>query len=408
MTMRKNNRRQWLQGIGCTALAGGAAARADSTAQPASASAPQPAARPLELLRFQPKSMLHVPVTKVERARFPVIDVHVHISFLPSHLAFPPKVGDKIVYSAPPEELLPVMDRKNIRTLVNVTGGVGENTRDCVQKYDKKYPGRFLTFTEPAYARINEPGYPRFQADAIEQAKRDGAHGLKVIKALGLALRDQSGQLIKVDDTRFDSMWGACADLDMPVAIHVSDPSAFFEPIDRFNERYENLSQFPNWSFYGNGFPSNAELLNARNRMFARHPRTKFLVLHVGNFAENLGHVSESMDRFPNMYVELGARIAELGRQPRTTRKFFEKYQDRIMFGTDAIPRGYEIPQQIFGEALYEIYFRFLETEDEYFAYEPTPAPLDGRWCIYGLGLPDAILRKVYYENAARLLKINV
>ncbi len=216
--------------------------------------------------------MLQVPVTKVARARFPVIDVHVHISFLPSHLAFPPKTGDKLVYSAPPEELLPVMERKNIRTLVNLTGGVAENTRECVKRYDARHPGRFLTFTEPSYARVNDPGYPQLQADAIQQAKRDGAHGLKVIKALGLALREKSGQLIKVDDARFDPMWAACGDLDMPVAIHVSDPSAFFEPIDRFNERYENLTLFPSWSFYGKDFPSNAELLGARNCMFAAAP----------------------------------------------------------------------------------------------------------------------------------------
>jgi predicted TIM-barrel fold metal-dependent hydrolase len=392
------NRRQWIEAIGLSSFAGASTAKGNT--------APPSAAKPLNLLDYQPKSMLHVPVTRAERARFPVIDAHVHVSFLPSHLAFPPKIGDKLVYSAPPEELLHVMERKNIRMLVNLTGGVGENTRDCVQKYDAKYPGRFFTFTEPFYARINEPGYPRFQADAMQQAKQDGARGLKVIKALGLALRDTSGRLIKVDDKRFDPMWAACGDLGMPVAIHISDPSAFFLPIDRFNERYENLSMFPSWSFYGKDFPSNAELLEARNRMFARHPRTQFLALHVGHFAENLAHVSDSMDQFPNMYVELGARIAELGRQPRTARKFFEKHQDRILFGTDAIPRGYEIPQQVFSDALYEIYFRFLETEDEYFDYEPTPAPRDGRWCIYGLGLPEAILRKVYYENAARFLKV--
>jgi predicted TIM-barrel fold metal-dependent hydrolase len=132
------------------------------------------------------------------------------------------------------------------------------------------------------------------------------------------------------------------------------------------------------------------------------------VALHVGNDAENLGYVSECMDRFPNMHVELGARISELGRQPRTARKFFDKYQDRILFGTDAVPppQGLATPQQVFGDELYEIYFRFLETEDEYFDYAPAPIPPQGRWRIYGLGLPDPILKKVYYENAERLLEL--
>ncbi len=209
-----------------------------------------------------------------------------------------------------------------------------------------------------------------------------------------------------MDDRRFDPMWEVCGALQIPVAIHVSDPAAFFLPIDRFNERFEELNNHPDWSFYGGDFPSNAELLEARNRVLARHPKTQFIVLHVGNFAENLAHVSESMDRFPNMHVEIGARIGELGRQPRTARRFFEKYQDRILFGTDAVPRGYEYPQQVFGDELYKIYYRFLETEDEYFDYAPAPVPPQGRWKIYGLGLPEAILRKVYFENAARLLHL--
>ena len=192
----------------------------------------------------------------------------------------------------------------------------------------------------------------------------------------------------------------------MPVAIHISDPVAFFTPIDRFNERYEELNNHPDWSFYGGDFPSNAELLAARNRVMARHPKTQFVTLHFGNFSENLQDVGENLDRYPNMFVDMAARIGELGRQPVTCRKFFDKYQDRILFGTDAVPNGTDTPQQVFIDQLYEIYYRFLETEDEYFDYAPAPVPPQGRWRIYGLGLPDAILKKVYYENAARLLRI--
>lgn len=198
-------------------------------------------------------------------------------------------------------------------------------------------------------------------------------------------------------------MWEAAGALKMPVAIHTSDPEAFFLPIDRANERFEELNAHPDWSFHGKDFPRNRELHEARRRVVARHPRTQFVVLHVGN-AEDLNWVSEWMDRYSNMHVEIGARIGELGRQPRASRKFFDKYQDRILFGTDAVPRGFETPQQIFGDELYEIYYRFLETEDEYFDYAPAPKPPQGRWRIYGLGLPETILRKVCWENAARLL----
>jgi len=229
---------------------------------------------------------------------------------------------------------------------------------------------------------------------------------VKVLKALGLFVRsnDGKGPLLKIDDPRFDPMWDACGRLGLPVAIHISDPEAFFLPTDRFNERYEELSNHPDWSFHGKDYPSNQQLIDARNRVFAKHKKTTFVTLHVGNNAENLAAVGQNLDRFPNMLVEIGARVGELGRQPRSARKFFDKYQDRILFGTDAVPKGVETPQQIFGEQLYEIYYRFLETEDEYFDYAPAAVPPQGRWRIYGLGLPDAILKKVYRDNAARVL----
>jgi predicted TIM-barrel fold metal-dependent hydrolase len=384
MVGMKATRRGWLAGLGAAA----------PLMQAQSKKAP-----PLDIQEFQPKSMLVVEEHPVERSRYPVIDIHTHLTFGGGRT-------EKVSFATPPEEMLQVMDRRNIRILVNLTGGVGEGVKAYVDALDRAHPGRFLTFTQPAYRRMNEPGYAKMQADQIVAAHKAGARGLKVLKNLGLVVRDSAGKLIKVDDPRFDPMWEACAALGIPVAIHVSDPAAFFTPTDKYNERFEELNNHPDWSFHGKDFPSNEEILEARDRVFARHPKTQFIALHVGHFAENLGHVSKSLDRFPNMHVELAARVGELGRQPRASRKFFEKYQDRIMFGTDAIPKGFSTPQQIFGDELYKIYYRFLETEDEYFDYAPAPVPPQGRWRIYGIGLPDSILKKVYYDNAARILKL--
>jgi predicted TIM-barrel fold metal-dependent hydrolase len=345
--------------------------------------------------------------TRVERARFPLIDIHTHIS-VSAKSEHGVDIGAERNYLGTPEELLTVMDRKNIRSMVNLTGGFENGLTDVISRYDQPFPDRFYSFAEPSYARFLEPNYPRLQAEAIETAHRAGAKGLKILKTLGLYLRENitSGKLVKIDDARFDPMWDACGQLNMPVAIHVSDPIAFFTPTDRYNERYEELNNHPDWSFYGHDFPSNAELLDARNRVFARHPKTQFIALHAGNFAEDLGNVADSLDRYPNMSIDIAARIGELGRQPRTARRFFDKYQDRILFGTDATPHGDETPQQVFNDKLYEIYYRFLETGDEYFDYAPANVPPQGRWRIYGIELPEAILKKVYNGNAARLLNI--
>jgi predicted TIM-barrel fold metal-dependent hydrolase len=353
--------------------------------------------------------MLHARETRIERARYPVIDVHTHITESSKSINGV-DLGAERDFHATPGELIAVMDRKNIRSMVNLTGGFGSGLTETIEKYDRSYRDRFYTFTEPCYSRLLEPDYPRIQAEAIEQARSDGAHGLKILKTLGLYLRDQitTGNLVKIDDPRFDPMWDACGQLNMPVAIHISDPLAFFTPTDRFNERFEELNNHPDWSFYGQDFPSNAELIEARNRVIARHPRTHFIVLHVGNFAENLENVSENLDRFPNMHVDIAARIGELGRQPRAARAFFEKYQDRILFGTDATPHAENYPQQLFGDELYEIYYRFLETDDEYFDYAPAKVPPQGRWRIYGISLPADILRKVYNGNAARELRLSL
>src|ERR1700737_4398502 len=351
--MSEIGRRRWLESLGMVFAAGKLSPA--SLASPAAGSATS--AMPLQLADFEPRSMLHVPETKISRSRYPVIDVHTHLSFKAKQVRGV-GIGEAMNYLAPVDAVLPLMDRKNIRVMVNLTGGVGKGLDEAIGKFQEPHPDRFVTFTEPWWERTNQPGYSQFQADELLRAHKAGARGLKILKTLGLYLRQEisKGALVKIDDPRFDTMWETCGSLGMPVAIHISDPEAFFLPIDRFNERFEELNAHPDWSFYDHDFPTNAELLEARNRVLARHPKTQFIVLHVGNFSEDLQNVSENLDRFPNMTVDIAARVGELGRQPRTARKFFEKYQDRILFGTDAVPHGVESPQQVFGDEFYEIY----------------------------------------------------
>jgi predicted TIM-barrel fold metal-dependent hydrolase len=390
------SRRGWLSAAGAGLM--GSAVTGEPAARHAGSvneQATRGQGAPLPLAEFAPKSMLHVEETRIARARFPVVDFHTHVS---RRRAQRPAV--------PPAELVKTMDAVNVRTMVNLTGGTGDELAATIANFDRPFPRRFVSMTEPTWSRASEAGYAAWQADEIARAKATGAAGVKILKTLGLFLRDggPQGTLVRVDDARFDPMWDVCGRLDLPVAIHVGDPEAFFTPIDRFNERYEELSAHPDWSFHGRDFPAFADILNARDRVFARHPKTTFVALHVGHWAENLEAVGRMLDRFSNVHVEIGARVGELGRQPRTARRFFDKYQDRVLFGTDAIPLGTETPQQVFGEDLYQIYYRFLETEDEYFDYAPAAVPPQGRWRIYGLGLPEQILRKVYHQNAERVL----
>ncbi len=400
--MGRWSRRQWMAAVGAGAVAASTEVNVSGQFGEKRGEATQGL---LPLIQYEPKSMLTVPESKIEKSRFPVIDIHTHLSWSPG-LSDQAPGGGKFSPTAGVDEILGVMDRRNLKLLCNLTGGSGTCLDQALDYFHKPHPDRFLVFTEPSWWNIKQPDFPQWQADELGKARKKGARGLKVLKTLGLYLRENvtQGDLVKVDDKRFDPMWEAAGANKMPVLIHVSDPEAFFLPIDRFNERYEELHAHPDWSFYGN-FPSNKEIHEARNRVVARHPKTQFILAHVGD-SENLGWVSQWLDMYPNMNVEFGARIGELGRQPRTSRKFFEKYQDRILFGTDAVPHGDEYPQQVYGDALYQIYYRFLETEDEYFDYSPARVPPQGRWRIYGLGLPEGILRKIYHDNAARLLGI--
>jgi predicted TIM-barrel fold metal-dependent hydrolase len=333
------------------------------------------------LLRdFHPQSMMHARVTQVERAKFPVIDVHNHIND-----------AEDVYEHLPPEKVIQAMDATNVRTVVILTGKWGDQLQRVVNEMVKAYPGRFMVFSQIDWSKIDDPNFSQEMVKQLDDAVSRGARGLKVLKDFGLQVRDKTGKLVAVDDARLDPVWEECGRLGIPVAIHVTDPEAFFHPLDGNNERYEELIQHPEWHFYDHGYPSKEWIIAARDRMFAKHPHTTFISLHVANWPENLGYVSALLERLPNVMVEFGARQAELGRQPRRAREFFQKYQDRIMFGTDATP----------GLDMYRNHFRWLETDDEYFDY--WGYPIQGRWKIYGMKLPDAVLEKVYHLNAERV-----
>jgi predicted TIM-barrel fold metal-dependent hydrolase len=397
----RTTRRDWLTTLGLTAAAFKTRVAARETATPDQAGAPGS----LALSDFRPKSMLHVPETDVPRARFPIVDVHCHVAQTAREVAGVP-LGQATRIDADVASVVAMMDRRNVKTMVNLTGGYGSGLADSVRALQQSHPDRFVVFTEPAWDRFASGDYAQWQGDEIARAKAAGARGLKILKTLGLYLREQitSGPLVAIDDRRFDPMWEACGALGLPVAIHIADPEAFFLPIDRFNERYEELNAHPDWSFHGRDYPAFASLIAARDRLLARHPKTTFIGLHVGHDSENLAAVGEALDRFPNFHVETAARIAELGRQPRAARRFFDRYQDRVLFGTDTTPDRGTLAADSYVDAMYRIHFRFFETDDEYFDYSPSVVPPQGRWRIYGLALPDGILRKLYFENAERLL----
>jgi predicted TIM-barrel fold metal-dependent hydrolase len=334
----------------------------------------------LLLKDFHPQSMLHAPVHEVGKAKFYVIDVHNHVNDAAG-------IGEPMA----PERVVEVMDNTNVKTVVILTGMWGDKLQQVIDQMVKAYPGRFIVFSQIDWSKIDDPNFSQEMVAQLQDAVARGARGLKVLKDLGLGVRDKTGKLIAVDDPRLDPVWEECGRLGIPVSIHVTDPEAFFRPIDNHNERYEELTEHPDWSFYGDRYPSKEAILAARDRVFARHPHTTFVALHMANWPENLDYVSSVLDRYPNVMVEFGAREAELGRQPRRAREFFLKYQDRIMFGTDN-----EVT-----EAMYRNHFRWLETGDEYFDYWGYPG--QGRWKIYGMELPDSVLEKIYHGNAERM-----
>jgi predicted TIM-barrel fold metal-dependent hydrolase len=322
----------------------------------------------------------------VERARFPVVDAHNHLGRWLTQDWSAPDVGS----------LLELMDGCGVRAIVNLDGRPGELEANLA-RYDDAHPGRFATFCQVDWDEPERGGdFGDRMAAQLREAVDRGARGMKVWKVLGLHVTDDTGSLVMPDDVRLDPLWAATGETAVPVLIHVGDPVAFFEPLDETNERLEELAEHPDWWFGDRDrFPAFDAIIASFENLVARHPATTFIGAHVGGYAEDLAWVGRMLDAYPNFHVDIAARIAELGRQPRAARGLIERHPDRILFGTDDFPPNRET---------FITHFRFLETADEHFPYSADDVPPQGRWAISGLDLPDDTLRKVYAENALRLL----
>ena len=328
----------------------------------------------LRLSDFCPRSELRLETHDAEQPRFPVIDYHNHLDGLD------------------PLEVLRIMDACGVEKAVNITMETGQAALDSFHRFHRAAPDRFAAIGWMDWSGVDRPDFVQVTLDRLERLVEHGAVGIKFWKDLGLKVKDASGSLLRIDDERLGPIFDKAAELKIPVMFHTADPDAFFRPIDRFNERYEELAAHPDWSF-GDSPVSKASLLAQRNAVIARHPNTTFVCAHLAESGEDLKNVAALLDSYPNVSVDISARVSELGRQPYSARRFFLRYADRIVFGTDLLP----------DVQMYRGYYRFLQTDDEYFDY-PSHASRQGRWCIYGLFLPDDVLEKVYRSNALKML----
>jgi uncharacterized protein len=328
---------------------------------------------------YEPRSMLVTTETAVRRAKFPFVDIHGH-----QDLSMP---------DAQLASLVAQMDHMGLRTMNNLSGGSGASLKAQVQNVRARYPGRFTVFANIDWGRINEPNFARNAADQLERDVKDGgAVGLKIFKNLGMDTYWADGSRVRTDDPRLAPIWNKCGELGIPVLIHTAEPPAFFLPVDRHNERYLELTQYPQRTRPPNKYPPFDSLIAEQHRMFKRHAKTTFISAHLSWLGQDLARLGRTLDSIPNMNVEVAAALYEIGRQPRAGRAFFMKYQDRILMGKDTFG----------GEEEYAVYFRIFESSDEYF---PWYRRRHAFWGMYGLGLPDEVLRKVYYRNALRIVK---
>jgi predicted TIM-barrel fold metal-dependent hydrolase len=353
----------------------------DRAAQQRDGAQPRASASPSELTveEYEPRSTLVVPEHPVRRAKYPFVDVHNHQFRAVS-------IGATGV-----DSLVAAMDRLNMAVMVNLSGGSGERLAQSVRALKGRHPKRFVVFANLDYSDIDDPAWGARAAAQLERdVRQGGAQGLKIYKNHGLELKDGQGRRIAADDARFDPVWRKAGELGIPVLIHTGEPAEFFQPHDRHNERWLELKQFPERARPPERYPSWEQVMTEQHRIFARHRGTKFINAHLGWMGSDLARLGRLLDTLPNVHTEIGAVLAELGRQPRFAREWLIKYQDRVMFGKDA-----------WAESEYPYYFRTLETGDEYFDYYRKRHAF---WKLYGLELPDGVLRKLYYENALRVI----
>lgn len=326
---------------------------------------------------YEPRSTLVVPQHPLTHAKYPFIDVHTHYDSLMSRRQL--------------DDLVTELNRINLKVAVNLSGGTGSKLTAGVKNMKGAYPKQFVIFANLSYEGIDDPGYGQRAAAQLEQDVKNGAQGLKIFKQHGLEIKDGKGARIPTNDPRFDPVWEKCAELHIPVLIHTGEPRQFFEPQDRFNERWLELKQFPQRARPPDRYPSWEQIMSEQHDVFAKHPRTNFIAAHLDWLGGDLARLGQLLDKYPNMSVDIAAVLAELGRQPRFAREWFIRYQDRIVFGKDITEAMSE----------YHVYFRVLETADEYFDYYRRRHAF---WKMYGLNLPDEVLKKIYYKNALRLI----
>lgn len=324
---------------------------------------------------YDPPPTLVVPQHIVTKAKFPFIDIHNHQW----------NMGSQNLVN-----LAKVMDTLNMAVMNNLSGSYGKNLEQSVANIKATAPKRFTVFANINFDGIGESNWTENAVKQLEEDVKHGAAGLKIFKNLGLSVKDNKGNRVTVDDERLDAIWEKCGELKIPVLIHTADPKPFWDPLDKNNERWLELVTKPGRERSDTDPAPWQTLIDEQHHIFKKHPRTTFIAAHFGWYANDLAKLSSLLDNMPNVYVEFGAVIAELGRQPRTANAFFTKYQDRILFGKDSW-----VPEE------YTTYFRVLETKDEYFPYHKK---YHAFWRMYGMGLPDDILKKVYYKNALRLL----
>ena len=333
---------------------------------------PQPTIR-----QYKPRSTLVVPQHPVPKAKFPVIDIHSHQPAPISEAQF--------------ASILPGMDANNLRVLVNASGVQGDRlVRSLAALSASKFKDRMVQFTDIDFRDVG-PGWSARAVAQLEADKKAGALGIgEISKAFGLRIRKADGSRLKLDDPELDPVWDAAGRLNLPVLIHTAEPQEFFEPIDFHNERWLEVALYRDRRYPAGEFPRFEELVAERNRMFKKHPKTTFIAAHFAYHANDLARAAALLDEMPHVNLEVGAILAELGRQPRAAHDFFVKYQDRILFGKDSYQPD-EFPY----------YWRVFETADEYFDYY---RDYHAFWKLYGMALPDEVLKKLYYKNALRLV----